>query len=102
MHRKSRPARSRPWRRASGPCAVVGSAAGAGTSARREEGDGQDAFLRRHAAMKKRAAISALILAELRWIDKESIASGEQRVGAKSAARQLQRILIGEGQRISG
>ena len=50
---------------------------------------GQDALLRRHAAMQERSTISALILTKLRRIDEERVAGREQRVGTKTAAWQL-------------
>src|SRR5262245_50204398 len=45
------------------------------SATRREQRHGQDHFLRRHAAVKKRSAIPALIFPQLRGIDEERIAS---------------------------
>ena len=66
---------------------------------RREQRHGQDALLRRHAAVQERAAIPALILPQLRRIDEEAVARREQRVRAQPAPRQLERVLVLEQQR---
>src|SRR5690242_13023266 len=102
MRRRARPRRSRRRRRACGPCAGAESAGGVGTSARSEQRHGQDALLWRDAAMEEGATITALILAQLRRVDEKGVARGEQRVRSKPAARQLQRILIGEAERVIG
>src|SRR5665647_273493 len=52
--------------------------------------------------MQKRAAIPALILAQLRWVDEEAVAGGKQRVRAEAPARQLERVFILEQQREIG
>src|SRR5690349_7637096 len=54
----------------------------------------EDALFRRHAAMEERPAISALIFAQLGGIDEEPVRHGQQRVGAESAPRQPQQILV--------
>ena len=46
--------------------------------------------------MEERAAIATLIFAQLGGVDEERVAGSEQRVRAEAAARQLQRILVGE------
>src|ERR1041385_2046793 len=52
--------------------------------------------------MEERPAIAALILAQLRGIDEKGVTGRQQRVGAEPAARQLERLLLGEQQSVLG
>src|SRR6478672_4713286 len=67
-----------------------------------EKGHGEDALLRRHTAVQKRAAIAALVFAKLRGIDEVVVACGQQCVCTQSATRQLERILVLEQQGVLG
>src|SRR5688572_30946038 len=73
---------------------------GATKSFRRQQRDGQDALLGSHAAVQERSAIPALILAQLRRVDEETVRHCEQRVGAESPPRETQQILVREQQRL--
>src|SRR3954471_21250957 len=92
--------RLRQSRQACGQSAAARIAAVDDTSARREQRDGQDTLLRRHTAMKEGTAIAALILAKLRRIHEERVACREKRVRAKTAAWQLECILIRKSQSV--
>src|SRR5256884_6860850 len=63
-------------------------------AARREQRDRQDHFLRRHAAVQKRAAISGLILAQLGGIDEEAVRGREQEPHAETHARQAEGLQV--------
>src|SRR5256714_6723543 len=63
-------------------------------TARREQGDRKDHFLRRHAAVQERAAIARLILAQLGGIDEEPVRGREQQPDAEPHPRQAERLEV--------
>src|SRR3954465_4939637 len=65
-----------------------------------KQGQRQNHFLRRHAAVEERAAVPALVLAKLRRIDEEAVVGREQGVAAGAATRQPQHVLAREQQRL--
>src|SRR4051812_726127 len=67
-----------------------------------KQGQRQNHFLRRHAAVEKGAAVPALVLAKLRRIDEEAVVGRKQGVAAGTAPRQPQHVLAREQQRLIG
>src|SRR5580765_4544701 len=67
-----------------------------------EQRQRQNYFLRRHAAVEERSAIAALVLAQLRRIDEETIVGREQSIPTSSPTRQAQHVFIREQQRLLG
>ena len=67
---------------------------------RRQQSERENHFLRRHAAVEERAAITALVLAQLGRIDEEAVVRREQRVAAGAASRKTQIVLVRERQRL--
>src|SRR6266513_2035222 len=63
-------------------------------TARREQSDGKDHFLRRHAAVQERSAIARLILARRGGIDEEPVRGREQQPDAERHARQAERLEV--------
>src|SRR3989440_6144299 len=63
-------------------------------TARREQGDRKDHFLRRHAAVQERAAIARLILAQLGGIDEEPVRGREQQPDAEPHAREAEALQV--------
>src|SRR5689334_23704916 len=55
---------------------------------RREQGDREDHFFRRHAAVQERPAVARLILAQLRGIDEEPVRRRQQQPHAEPHARE--------------
>src|ERR1700687_1337743 len=68
--------------------------------ARSEQRQRENYFLGRHAPVKERSAIAALVLAQLRRIDEEAVVGGEESISAGAAPRQSQRVLAREEQRL--
>src|SRR5207237_2834520 len=68
--------------------------------ARSEQRQRENYFFWRHAAVKERSAIAALVLAQLGRIDEEAIAAGEQSVATGAATRQSQHVLTREQERL--
>src|SRR4030095_16992199 len=65
-----------------------------------EQRQREDYFLGRHATVQERSPVAALILAQLRRIDKETVIRGEQSVTAGAPARQPQHVVLREQQRL--
>src|SRR6476659_10023868 len=65
-----------------------------------EQRQRQNYFLGRHAAVEERSAIAALILAQLRRINEETIIRREQSISAGAAPRQPQHVFVREQQRL--
>src|SRR6202011_5005568 len=65
-----------------------------------EQRQRENYFLGRHAPVKERSAIAALVLAQLRRINEETVVGGEQRISAGAAPRQSQHVLARKQQRL--
>src|SRR5688500_12874640 len=103
MRRAQPPRRCTASWRPSATHAVAGMAAGGGTlesGSRSQQRQRQNDLFGRHSAVQERAAIPALIFAQLRRVNEEAVTGREQRVRAVSFFRQLDRFLAGKEQRL--
>src|SRR5882757_6899344 len=66
----------------------------------RKQRQRQNHFLRRHAAVKERSAIPALVLAQLGRVDEETIVGRQQSISTRPATWQTQHILVREQERL--
>src|SRR5438046_1326763 len=67
---------------------------GSARAAGREQGDGQDHFFRRDAAVQEGSAIAGLILTQLGGIDEEPVRGGEQQPDPEAHARETEPLQV--------
>src|SRR6266550_5137387 len=68
--------------------------------ARSKQRQRENYFLGRHAAVEERSAIAALVLAQLRRIDEETVIGRQQRIPARAAAWKAQHVFAREEKRL--